>query len=177
MAIFKRKPQANVPVEIQEYYQTERRERAGVAWLLALGTLVMTVVLAAAIFYGGRWAYRAAFVKDKPTQIAGVDQKQDDKPEEKPVQNPTTDDKNKTPSSTPAPTQNQGTTPAPQPTPTPTPTPAPSPTPTPVGTPGHTQGTQSAPLPGTGPAEVIGVFVAVTLAGYIVGRLMPLQKR
>lgn len=47
-----------VPLEIQEYYQTERRERAGVAWLLALGTLLITVGLATLLFFGGRWAYR-----------------------------------------------------------------------------------------------------------------------
>src|SRR5690606_28125129 len=47
-----------VPAEIQEYYQTERRERTGVAWLLALGTLIITVGLAGLLFFGGRWIYR-----------------------------------------------------------------------------------------------------------------------
>lgn len=50
-----------VPQEIQEYYQSEKRERVGVAWMLALATLVVTVLLALGIFYGGRWAYRALF--------------------------------------------------------------------------------------------------------------------
>lgn len=48
----------NVPQEIQEYYQSERRERTGVAWLLALGTLLTTIALATALFFGGRWVYR-----------------------------------------------------------------------------------------------------------------------
>jgi hypothetical protein len=64
MAVFNRKDKTEVPAEIQEYYQTEKRERAGVAWLLAFGTLVVTIVLAAGIFFAGRWAYR---------QIAGTD--------------------------------------------------------------------------------------------------------
>lgn len=55
---------ASVPQEIQEYYQTEKRERTGVAWLLALGTLLITIGLSVLLFFGGRWAYR---------QIAGND--------------------------------------------------------------------------------------------------------
>lgn len=57
--------QPDVPEEIQDYYQTERRERTGIAWLLAFGTLIITIVLGAGIFFAGRWAYR---------QIAGTDE-------------------------------------------------------------------------------------------------------
>lgn len=64
MALINRKNKTDVPQEIQEYYQTEKRERAGVAWLLAFGTLIVTIVLAAGIFFAGRWAYR---------EIAGTD--------------------------------------------------------------------------------------------------------
>lgn len=53
------KDTSNVPQEIQEYYQSERRERTGVAWLLALGTLLTTIALAAVLFFAGRWVYRA----------------------------------------------------------------------------------------------------------------------
>jgi cytoskeletal protein RodZ len=61
MAIFGRKQASvdSVPEEVREYYQTEKRERAGVAWLLALGTLVVTLLLAAGLYFGGRWAYRS----------------------------------------------------------------------------------------------------------------------
>jgi cytoskeletal protein RodZ len=58
MALFNRNNRTNVPAEIQEYYQTERRERAGIAWLLAFGTILVTIALAAGIFFAGRWAYR-----------------------------------------------------------------------------------------------------------------------
>jgi flagellar motor protein MotB len=77
MALFNRKNRTNVPEEIQEYYQTERRERAGIAWLLAFGTLVVTIVLAAGIFFAGRWAYRKIAGSDNgSTQVAQNEQKQ-----------------------------------------------------------------------------------------------------
>ncbi len=66
MAFFKRKKQNTdvLPAEVREYYQSERRERAGVAWLLALGTLLLTFVIAAALFFGGRWLYNTIFNND-----------------------------------------------------------------------------------------------------------------
>ena len=70
MALFKSRKQANSPhpEEIREYYQAERRERAGMAWLLAIGTLLLTFLIAAGLFFGGRLAYRALFDNDnKPS--------------------------------------------------------------------------------------------------------------
>ncbi len=71
---------SEVPEEIQDYYKTERRERAGVAWLLAFGTLIVTVLLAGGIFFGGRWAYRKIAGDDTktetPSEIAQKDQEQ-----------------------------------------------------------------------------------------------------
>ena len=58
---FKRQTPAensNLPEEVQEYYEAERREHIGVAWLLAFVTLVVTVVVIIGLFVGGRWAYR-----------------------------------------------------------------------------------------------------------------------
>lgn len=69
MALFKRRKQETdvLPAEVREYYQSERRERAGVAWLLALGTLFLTFFIAAGLFFGGRWVYRTVFNNDKGT--------------------------------------------------------------------------------------------------------------
>jgi cell division protein FtsN len=94
VALFGRRNKTSVPAEIQEYYQSERRERAGVAWLLAFGTLVMTIVLAAGIFFAGRWAYRTAFNNDdKPAEVAQDEEQQ--QPEEQPVATTQTEEERK----------------------------------------------------------------------------------
>lgn len=63
MAWFNRRKQNTdvLPQEVREYYQTERREKSGMAWLLAVGTLLVTFIIAAGLFFGGRWAYRTVF--------------------------------------------------------------------------------------------------------------------
>lgn len=60
MALFNRnkKTTSNYPEEVQEYYQAERRDRTGIAWLLAIGTLIVTILLALLLYFGGRWVYR-----------------------------------------------------------------------------------------------------------------------
>lgn len=72
MALFKRKNSAqdSLPREVKDYYDTSRRERVGVAWVLALLTLVVTVLLSLGLFFGGRWAYRAIFDDDSGVQTA-----------------------------------------------------------------------------------------------------------
>ena len=71
MAIFNRnsKNQSGVSKELEEYYQNERRERFGVAWLLAFGTLVTTLLLASALFFGGRWLYRTVTKSDNISEV------------------------------------------------------------------------------------------------------------
>lgn len=57
---FKNKSSKSVlPDEVGAYYKTTRQERRGVAVLLGIITLVVTLLIAALIFYGGRAAYRA----------------------------------------------------------------------------------------------------------------------
>ena len=53
--------ETGMPAEVQEYYKSERRDRKGMAWILAVVTLIVTFAIAAALFFGGRWAYRAIF--------------------------------------------------------------------------------------------------------------------
>lgn len=50
-----------VPAEVEEYYQSTQKERRGVAWLLAFATLLLTLIIAVALFFGGRWLYRTVF--------------------------------------------------------------------------------------------------------------------
>lgn len=54
----------NIP-ELQEYYAAKRTESTGVAWLLAVISLLVTVVILVGLFFGGRWLYRV--IKDKKT--------------------------------------------------------------------------------------------------------------
>ena len=76
MAFWNRnKKNTDVPAEIQEYYQIERRERTGIAWLLAIGTLLLTIILAMVIFFAGRWVWRAvAGNNDTRTEISKTTQ-------------------------------------------------------------------------------------------------------
>lgn len=56
---FRRNQQpSDMPVEVRSYYESTQRDRSGRAWLLAVATLLLTFVLAAALFFGGRWLYR-----------------------------------------------------------------------------------------------------------------------
>jgi hypothetical protein len=48
----------NVPAEVKEYYQAEKRERAGVAWMLAAATFAVVVAVVLGLFFGGRAVIR-----------------------------------------------------------------------------------------------------------------------
>lgn len=70
MAIYKRKKNDTkaVPPEVKQYYASEHRERVGLAWLIAFLSLIVTVLVVAGLFFGGRWAYRKIANSDnKPT--------------------------------------------------------------------------------------------------------------
>jgi hypothetical protein len=64
----------DVPPEVQDYYQAEKRERTGVAWLLGLATVIITVVLAFALFFGGRWLWRTLTSNGDTTPENGTQQ-------------------------------------------------------------------------------------------------------
>lgn len=127
MAFWNRKKNNDLANEFREYYQPNTNERTGLAWVLALITLVCSLFLIVSLFWGGRWIYRKITDKDN-TNTAQTTNK---------------------PAATPVPAVSP--TPATG-VPTVTPTPqsgvagsstAPTPTPTPTG--------QSSQLPNTGP--------------------------
>lgn len=128
---FKRKNNDSaVPAEIQNYYQTEPRTRSGVAWLLALGTLVITLVVALGLFFGGRFVYRK--IANKNTTPVTTQQADT---ESMPSDSDTSSTNTTKPSAS---------------TPTPTPTPAPAPA-TSGATPTTPAATPQRNLPNTGP--------------------------
>ena len=82
MAIGRKKNDATstgMPPEVQDYYTAERRQRTGVMWLLVIGTIIVTVLLAAVLYFGGRWVYRTAFQKQSKSTTTSIDQGEDKK--------------------------------------------------------------------------------------------------
>ena len=153
----RKKDVSSVPAEIQEYYQTERRERTGIAWLLALGTLLITIGLAALLFFGGRWIYRTVVDNDDDNQETAQTEQGEEATE--------------TPEGTPSEqgTQSSGTSSTSTSTPntsTPQQSTAGANTSQPSGS--TTQTTTSTPvtgdgLPDTGPGDVVAIFTATAI--------------
>ena len=70
MRLFRRSKRTNttaVPAEIQEYYNAEQRERVGLAWLIAIISLVVSLAVIFGMFFGGRYIYRTYIHKSKST--------------------------------------------------------------------------------------------------------------
>lgn len=84
MKLFSRKPNVDpsLPPEIQAYAQAEHRERMGMAWLVGLVSLVITVLVLAVLFFGGRWVYRK--VTGTEPQKTDTTQTEDRPSEDKP---------------------------------------------------------------------------------------------
>lgn len=105
---FKRNKKDNAVLdEIQQYYQQEQRERTGIAWLLGIGSLALTVLIAAGLFFGGRWVYRATFKSKKSTTSTnqGKEKQGQEKPNSKPS-SPGTEPNNTNTEKVAAPTEN-----------------------------------------------------------------------
>lgn len=140
MAIFDRfrrnRDQSVLPDEVKQYYQTENRQRRGMAVVLALLALLATVAVAAGLFFGGRFIYNA--IRDDGTEETAQpasDQAPGDQ-EQKP-ENAGGEGNNGGQNPTPTPeapgTQQPATPPNPETqTPAPTPAPAPAPAPSPM---------------------------------------------
>lgn len=156
MAIFDRfrrnRQQSVLPDEVKQYYQTENRQRRGMAIVLALGALLATVALAAALFFGGRFVYNLINSEDTETTQQTNENRDDENRDEanqpgedenSAGQTPENNDENASPSPSPAPTP----TPAPgDETPRSTPPSPESPAPSPQATPNL----GDSPLPHTG---------------------------
>ncbi len=166
MALFRRKKTDSVLPEVDKYYEGERRDRAGLAWLLALISVVIVALIIIGVFLAGRWVYRQA-TKDNANDVAISDvdvpsfdgatdgQNGDDKNEEE----KRAEEERKTEEARRAEEEAaRGRVDAPVRTDTPS-VPATG---------------DNAPLPNTGPANLVGVFAGVTtLAGgihYVVER-------
>ncbi len=155
-------PEYQVPSEIQSYYDAERRERTGVAWLMATGTLVVTILLAVGLFFGGRWIYRKVANNDPQPAVntASVEQSPSANTFEEPQTSSTSTNE---PSPAPTPPATAPSTSTPPATPSPTPTPAsPAPTPSPSTLAANSQNSN---LPNTGPGHVAATVALASVIG------------
>jgi hypothetical protein len=159
---FRRNKKDDVPAEIQEYYQAERRERAGIAWVVGLATLLITLAVVLGLFYGGRWLYRTVVDGDRtppttqtetPGEPAPQDQPGDspDGTESTDGENPATPPQSETPGDQDGQQGGSGSTDTGSPD-TDRPT---SP---------QTGGPGASGLPDSGPGEVLGIFAVTSLA-------------
>lgn len=79
MRAFRRKStDSNLPPEIQAYTEGAHRERMGMAWLVGIVSLVVTLIVVSGLFFGGRWVYRKLAHKDDKSTTAQTDTKKDD---------------------------------------------------------------------------------------------------
>lgn len=60
---FKRNDKTTI-AELEEYYATQKPRRTGMAWFMALLSLLITVAVIVALFFGGRWLYRTFVTND-----------------------------------------------------------------------------------------------------------------
>lgn len=80
MALFRRKRQdPSVLPEIDEYYEGERRDRAGVAWLLAIISVVIVAIFIIILFFATRWAFRQISGKNDTNEVSIGNQSGSDK--------------------------------------------------------------------------------------------------
>lgn len=76
MAIFKRRKNQTV-AELEEFYAS-KQTRTGRAWVMAVISLLITVLVASALFFGGRWIYLSLTddaTKDTISDNGGTDTK------------------------------------------------------------------------------------------------------
>ena len=57
MALFNRRKDQTIS-DLEDYY-ANRNNRTGMAWLMAFLSLLVTIGIIGALFFGGRWVYRA----------------------------------------------------------------------------------------------------------------------
>lgn len=97
MALFNRsKKQPSVlPDEVSQYYQSQRRERTSVAITLGVVALVVTLLIGAALFFGGRFVYRE-FIQDDKTSETAEPQSDNTQPAQGTFEEGTTDTMNQT---------------------------------------------------------------------------------
>ncbi|MBP6962755.1 hypothetical protein KBB49_04425 [Candidatus Saccharibacteria bacterium] len=71
MAIFKRRKNQTV-AELEEYYAS-KQTRTSIAWVMAVVSLLITILVVSALFFGGRWIYRSLTDDNLEVTVTTVD--------------------------------------------------------------------------------------------------------
>lgn len=152
-------------------YDTPPNERPWMAWILSFVTLLVTVLVVIGLFYGGRWLYRKA--THKPAKVATTQNQPESTPEESKDTTSDSDQSNDTSSSdanSSSSSNNSSSTPQTGTSSTSTSTPSTS-------SGSNTSSTaagkgSSSNLPNTGPGDMVSIFVAISLLGYLTHRYL-----
>lgn len=165
MAIFKRRKNQTV-AELEEYYAS-KQTRTGMAWVMAVVSLVITILVVSALFFGGRWIYRS-FTDDNlqvtVSENNGTDSRADgfgDSEEESETGENFPSVVSDEAASTTTPSSSNPVASAPS-----------------VPTTPSTPATGGSNIPNTGPGEVLIIAPLVTMiAGYLISRKYQLQNK
>ncbi len=134
-----------LPAEVNQYYASEQEGRRGVAFLLGIITLIITLVVAAGLFLAGRFVYRKVTNDDKPATTQVQKLPNDAKTQDKAKTSDNNSKNNNTSPTSPSGSQTLPSSPAPT---TPSPTTPRTPTPAPSSVP--STGDEPSALPNTG---------------------------
>lgn len=74
MALFRRNKKESVLPELDKYYDGERRDRTGLAWLLALISVIVIALIIIGVFLSGRWLYRELTSDDSGNDQVAVEE-------------------------------------------------------------------------------------------------------
>lgn len=138
-----------VSKEAEKYYQAEKRERIGLAWILAVVTLAGTVIVVLGLFFGGRWVYHKVAHKNQPTttQNPQTSSSNTESSGSGSSSGSASSSSNSTPPASsnnpPKPTTSSGTTPAPN----------------------------NSATPNTGPGDTMAAFIIASALGFVVYEL------
>ncbi len=159
--------QQNVPPEVAEYYQAEKKQRLGMAWLLSAATFVVTVLVVLGLFFGGRWIYRQVkHDNNTGTSISQEEPKSDQTNESQKAADTNASQNQSTTQNNPSGSVGQSTAPAPASN-----TPAPSATPNPSNAAASSQSTAATTVPNTGAGDLLALFMGVVVVAAIVHHL------
>ncbi|MDQ3094239.1 MAG: hypothetical protein M3Q70_03645 [bacterium] len=183
MALFGRRTTTTDIPELQEYYAAKRANNSAGAWVLALISLIITVLLILGLFFGGRWLWRK--VRGGEDRVVTTTQEASDQIEEGIESDTGVDTDNVAPDSTDnaadTNSTNNTTTPATNGTSTQPQTGQTGSTGASTTTPNTDEeiaaARASGNLPNSGPGDVVGIFVATTAAGYVVHRQRQLKRQ